>query len=225
MSPEADPRPPGQRYRYRLTFAKTEAMRFAGHLDLHRTLERTLRRARLPLAYSQGFSPHPRITLAAALPLGCTSEADLADVWLEQAMDPQEILRSLQEVQPPGLRFERAQSASEAEPSLATQVSSSEYEICWEAAVSQDFVRRTILEILARPEIPKTRRGKDYDLRPLVLAMEARAASPQGFVLWMQLAAREGATGRPDEVLEAMGLPLAGARIVRRRLLLGHQSP
>jgi radical SAM-linked protein len=48
-------------------------MRYTGHLDLYRTWERTLRRAGLPLAYSQGFKPHPRIVLACALPLGCTT--------------------------------------------------------------------------------------------------------------------------------------------------------
>ncbi len=59
--------------RLRLTFAKTAAMRYTGHLDLHTTWERTLRRARLPLAYSQGFHPQPKIQLASALPLGFTS--------------------------------------------------------------------------------------------------------------------------------------------------------
>ena len=59
-------------------------MRFTGHLDLHRAWERTFRRAGLPLAYSQGFNPHPRLNLASALPLGFTSEGEVIDVWLEQ---------------------------------------------------------------------------------------------------------------------------------------------
>jgi radical SAM-linked protein len=70
--------------RLRITFAKTEAMRFTGHLDLHRTWERCFRRARLPLAYTQGFNPHPRLNLAAALPLGFTSQGEMIDAWLEQ---------------------------------------------------------------------------------------------------------------------------------------------
>ena len=77
--------------RLRLTFAKTEAMRFTGHLDLHHTWERTFRRAGLPLAYSQGFNPHPRLNLASALPLGFTSECEVIDVWLEQEMEPEQV--------------------------------------------------------------------------------------------------------------------------------------
>jgi radical SAM-linked protein len=70
--------------RLRITFAKTEAMRFTSHLDLHKTWERTFRRARLPLAYSQGFNPHPHINLASALPLGFTGDQEVIDVWLER---------------------------------------------------------------------------------------------------------------------------------------------
>ncbi|HLE27799.1 MAG TPA: TIGR03936 family radical SAM-associated protein, partial [Anaerolineales bacterium] len=73
--------------RLRLTFAKTAAMKFSGHLDLHKTWERTLRRARLPLAYSQGFNPQPRLQLASALPLGFTSECEVLDAWMEAPQD------------------------------------------------------------------------------------------------------------------------------------------
>ena len=68
--------------RLRLTFTKTGSLKYTGHLNLHRTLERTFRRAGLPLAYSQGFNPQPRMNLAEALPLGITSECEVMDVWL-----------------------------------------------------------------------------------------------------------------------------------------------
>lgn len=77
--------------RLRLTFAKTDAMRFTGNLDLHRTWERTIRRAGLPLAYSQGFHPQPRLNLASALPLGFTSQFEMVDVWLENEMPLEQI--------------------------------------------------------------------------------------------------------------------------------------
>ena len=81
--------------RLRIGFAKNDLMRFTGHLDLHRSWERIFRRAGLPLAYTQGFSPHPRINLASALPLGFTSEAELVDVWLEAELPLDEIARTL----------------------------------------------------------------------------------------------------------------------------------
>ena len=56
--------------RYRIFFSKTEAMRFTGHLDLHRTLERTMRRANLPLAYSEGFTPRPKFNPCLSTPVG-----------------------------------------------------------------------------------------------------------------------------------------------------------
>ena len=70
--------------RIRVTFSKTYHMRYTSHLDVHRTWERTLRRARLPLAYSQGFNPRPKINLAAALPLGFTSDCEIVEFWLDE---------------------------------------------------------------------------------------------------------------------------------------------
>ena len=93
------------RYRYRLRFAKTIDLRFTGHLDLHRALERTLRRASLPLAYTQGFNPRPRLNLASALPLGFASECELADFWFEEELSADQILADLQLASPPGLQI------------------------------------------------------------------------------------------------------------------------
>ncbi len=96
--------------RYRITFGKTEAMRFTGHLDLHRTWERTFRRAGLPLAYSEGFNPHPKINIGAALPLGCLSRGDLIDAWLERELEPDEVAASLRGAAPPGIEIEAGDS-------------------------------------------------------------------------------------------------------------------
>ena len=68
--------------RVRITFSKQGALRFIGHLDLHRLWERAMRRANLPLTYSQGFHPQPKISLAAALPLGFSSRGEVLDARL-----------------------------------------------------------------------------------------------------------------------------------------------
>jgi len=96
--------------RLRIHFAKTEAMRYTGHLDLHRAWERTFRRAMLPLAYSQGFRPHPRINLGCALPLGFTSQDEVVDIWLEQSNPIQEIESALQSAIPPGIQLQVEQT-------------------------------------------------------------------------------------------------------------------
>ena len=82
--------------RLRITFHKTAAMRYTGHLDLHKTWERTIRRARLPLAYSQGYHPQPRLNVASALPLGFTSECELLDLWLADEVPIGDAAKALQ---------------------------------------------------------------------------------------------------------------------------------
>ena len=69
--------------RIRICYAKTEPLRYTSNLDVHKVWERLLLRARLPLAYSQGFHHQPRINQAAPLPLGFTSRVEMVDIWLE----------------------------------------------------------------------------------------------------------------------------------------------
>ena len=73
--------------RVRIIFSKQGALRYTGNLDLHKILERSIRRAKLPLAYSQGYHPQPKINLAAALPLGFSSRAEVMDMWLNEDVE------------------------------------------------------------------------------------------------------------------------------------------
>jgi len=206
--------------RYRIEFAKTEAMRFTGHLDLHRAWERTFRRAQLPLAYTQGFSPHPRIQLAAALPLGMLGEAELLDVWLEQAIDPGEVLERTRRAAPPGIWVIDVQSADLREATLQQQVVAAEFRAIPGEPISTGELENRVARVLSLPSIERERRGKHYDLRPLILDLEAEGATDVPVALRMRLAARESATGRPEEVLVALALDPGAARITRLKLLL-----
>ena len=205
--------------RIRITFNKTNAMRYTGHLDLHRTWERTFRRAGLPLAYSQGFHPQPRINLAAALPLGFTSESEIVDVWLEEELPTGEILAALEKALPPGLQVTSLEAVEGREPALQTQVVSAEY-----IATLLDPVHAVderLHELLAAESLPRERRGKPYDLRPLIEALQRLPDDDQGRTrIQMQLACREGATGRPEEVLDQMGILPENTRVHRTRLLI-----
>jgi radical SAM-linked protein len=203
--------------RLRLTFAKTEAMRYTGHLDLHTAWERTFRRARLPLAYSQGHHPQPRLQLAAALPLGFTSECEMADAWLETAQDLDAARAALEAALPPGLALLAIVEASLSEPALQTQVRSAEYTVILDTDWSAAELDARLADLLAQTEIRRMRRGKAYDLRPLI---ESAERGGDARTLRLRLAAREGATGRPEEVVEALGASTAGARFHRSRLIL-----
>jgi radical SAM-linked protein len=203
--------------RYRITFAKNEAMRFTGNLDLHRAWERTFRRAGLPLAYSEGFSPHPRLALAAALPLGCLSENDLLDAWLAADVPDEAVMSDLGHAAPPGLAVLSVTRPDTREPSLPAQVVSAEYSVRLDDPPSLSDLETRAASLLSAAHLPRQRRGKDYDLRPLIEGLEIRDAG-QG--LWIRLAAREGATGRPEEVLAALDLDPARALCRRTRLSL-----
>ncbi len=211
--------------RLRITFSKSGSLRYTGHLDLHTIWERTVRRAGLPLAYTHGFHPGPRIQLASALPLGFIGVAEIVDLWLDEEQSSDDLNRHylvlLQPACPPGLTVLSVEPVDEHAPALQTQVTSAEYE-----AVLLDPPPPTAAELstriqslLSAPVLPRERRGKPYDLRPLIEALSLGQESGQ-IALFMRLAARSGATGRPEEVLDALGVPFDSARITRTRLIL-----
>lgn len=206
--------------RYRVHFKKLVGMRFTSHLDLHRTLERTIRRARLPLAYSQGFNPRPRINLASALPLGYTSEAEIMDIWLEDPIAPERLLEALQAASPPGLAVNEVSEVDTKMPALQTQVVSSEYKVTPIPEEIREELLKKIADVLETEHIIRERRNKTYDLRPLIEDLHVAEEGTGGLYLEMQLANREGATGRPDEVSLALELDPTTFHIHRTRIFL-----
>jgi len=175
------------------------AAKYSGHLDLHKTWERILRRAGLPLAYSNGFHPQPKLHLAAALPLGMTSECEVADVWLSETVDLEKTLDALQTAVAPGIEVRDVQEVADSLPALQTQLISADY-VATVSESSPDLDQK-VAELVAAPTSMREKRGKTYDLRPLIEDLKL-----DGSRLCMRLAARDGATGRPEEVLAALGL-------------------
>ena len=206
--------------RLRIAFSKTSAMRYTSHLDLFKTWERTFRRAALPLAYNQGFNPRPRMQLACALPLGFTSECELLDAWLNaEALLDETIRADIEQAIPPGLKIHTLTQVDLQAPALQTQVRSAWYLVTL-LEPAEDLDSR-VADLLAAQRLPRQRRGKAYDLRPLIEYLHVLPLDEAGNpVLEMQLAALESRTGRPDEVLEALGLPPLVARVHRSQLLL-----
>jgi radical SAM-linked protein len=202
--------------RIRLIFSKLDPMRFTGHLDLFRTWERTIRRAGLPLAYSQGFNPRPRINLASALPLGFTSTCEVMDFWLEEGRPLESIKIAMEGALPPGLSISEMYEIETTEPSLQSQLVSAEYKIIILELI--DDLDERIEEILAKNSLPRERRGKPYDLRPLILSAKRFPSDENASRIHLHLSAHEGATGRPDEFLLALGIDPSDTRIERTRL-------
>jgi radical SAM-linked protein len=209
-----------QKYRCRITFTKTDPMRYTSHLDLHHAWERMLRRAGVPVLHTRGYNPRLRISLGLALPLGFTSECELIDVWLEEAREPNKLLQALQSSAPPGLLIQAVQSIDEDEPALQKQIQAATYEALLKEAGSISEIQARVRDVLESPELPRQRRGKAYDLRPLIESLKARPADGAGLLLVMRLSAREAATGRPEEAMLSLGLDPLAARIHRKHIHL-----
>lgn len=206
--------------RIRLTFAKTGALRYIGHLDLHRMWERSTRRAGVQLAYSQGFHPQPKIQLASALPLGLSSTCEVLDLWTVQDCNPQDLPGLLQPCVPPGLKILRAETVDLKSPPLQTQLVSAEYEALLLEELDLNDLPQRLEKLLASENLPRERRGKPYNLRPLIEEVNPLDERK----IFMRLAAREGATGRPEAVLEELGLVPEDALIERTRLIFKPES-
>ena len=200
--------------RIRITFAKLGALRYTGHLDLHKLWERAARRAELPLAYSQGFHPQPKMNIAAALPLGFSSRCEVLDMRLEHDIQLDGLREKLQGTLPTGIQVTSVESVDERAPTLQTQVVSAEYEVSLAEAGFGSDVKRKIESVLESESIVRTRREKEYDLRPLIEELDLLDGK-----IVMKLAAREGATGRPEEVLDVLGIAFEDTRIERTSLI------
>lgn len=209
--------------RMRVTFATDDTVKYVGHLDMHRAWERAIRRARLPLAYTQGFNPQPRLQFAAALPVGFTGQAEVADVFLNEEFAPAEFIARLGAALPPGIRPLTAEPVARDLPSLQSQVNGAAYRVEVETDDDAGVFTERLVEFLARPEAWRERRkGKDiarYDLRPLIQDLRYTGAAAQGHCFEVTMRAEPGATGRPDELLAELGFETAPRRIVRVKLL------
>jgi len=205
--------------RLRVTFAKGESLRYISHLNLMRAWVRALRRAGVPLAYSHGFNPRPKVTFASPLAVGFTGEAEIMDIVLTRPVALRHFIQRLQPHLPPGLEIKAVEEVYHKLPALPTQVRAAEYRVTVEGVEPED-VQRRIEALLAQERLPRRRREREYDLRPLILALWVETGEA-GVAVGMRLrASPQGGTGRPDEVMDALGLTEQVRGIHRVRLVL-----
>ena len=209
--------------RIRITYSKQRSLRFIGHLDMLRTWERTLRRANLPIAFTQGFHPHARINLGAALPLGFTSDWELVEIWIEDGLTLGELEERLKKTIPPGVAIQKIENVDLSAPKLQKRIISAEYEVTLNPSTPNNELGDRVVKLLAQESLPRTRRGKSYDLRPLIEDLSLESISNE-ITLRMRLMVGEGKTGRPDEVVLALGEDPLEARIHRSRLVFKEPS-
>lgn len=207
--------------RFRIRYNKDTPLQYIGNLDLHKVWERYLRRARIPVAYTQGFHPQPKIQQAAPLPLGFLSQNDLIDVWLNtEYWTESDFLNHLKLSQQPGIEILSVAAVPLNSASLPTLILSSTYRVIPLDPINLTHLQNRLKEMMERPSIIRARRNKTYDLRPLIEKIEVIPLSGDCVEFQMQLSAREGATGRPDEVLAELELDPYAARYIRTGFIM-----
>ena len=230
--------------RLRLRFGRGDEVKFISHLDVVRFWERAFRRARIPLAYSQGFTPHPRISLAAPLAVGVTSEAELMDVWLSRWMPPQSLMMRVKSQLPCGFEIFDAWEVGLNIPSLQSCLAFAEYRVVVKSGKSEQDVEASLHSLLQARELPwHHSRGdiaKAYDLRALIDDLWVIGHHPEPFatchsedglregsicILGMRLRCDAKGSGRPEQVVVALGFPQYPESIHRTKLILKGMSP
>lgn len=204
-------------HRIRICFSKDGDLRFIGHLDLQRLFERALRRSGLPLRYSQGFNPKVRLNLASALPLGFSSNCELLDFWLDQALEVGFIQERLEKALPADIRVLEVNEVPNQLPSLQASLTACEYRITLPIDADINQARTNLETLLTQESIPFMRRQKLIDLKPMVESHHWDDQNGEN-QLFIRMSALPQANGRPDELLTILGIDPALCRICRTRL-------
>ena len=213
--------PPVQRLR--LTYSKTGDARYIGHLDLARFWERVFRRVDLPLAYSHGYHPQPRIQFASALPVGVAGENEMVDLWLTERVEPEAWVDAIARNLPRGFAIKSLVEVPLKLPAMQASLRAAIYRVCWDG-VSVAELEQRVDEVLAQNEILRPRfkkPEKTYDLRPRILSIQLLPDDP-GCVR-MKLAAGSQSNARVSEVIAVLGLADRRHTISREKLILAEE--
>jgi radical SAM-linked protein len=219
--------------RVRLRYAKRGRLRFTSHRDFARAFERALRRAEVPMAYSAGFTPHPKVSYVGAAPTGVASEAEYLEIGLASRVDVEALRSALDAALPDGLDIVAVVDAAVAGPgSLAERIEASHWRLEL-PGVDPAGVEQAVEALLAQPEVSVERLTKDgrrsVDVRgPIVSAVVSRpqettSAEPRAI---LELVVRQATPAvRPDDVLSALRAVAGLALDVPPRVVRLAQGP
>ena len=211
-----------------LRFGKNSRLRFVSHLDLQRFFQRALNRTGLPIAFSQGFNPHPVMTVAQPLPVGVTSETEYMKVGFVTDLDCDGIVSELNRCMPPGFTVYKAYKLSAKEVDL-TKIDSAEYITETECAAHCDtgaFLEKTELIV---PK--KTKSGiKDSDIRPHIFELEDLGYENGIQRMRMVISCGSAYNLKPETVIDAMGRYCPGfepsfTAVHKCRMMIGGKDP
>lgn len=156
-----------------LVFYKGGILKFVGHLDLMRTLQRALRRAGIPLAYSQGFNPHPLMSFASPLALGCVGEKEVMELKLEKEMGDEDLLCLLNQELPEGLKVLACRTIEEQGPSAMAKVQAALYRIQFQAsenwpAMIEEWIKQEQILVTKLGKLHGRKQQIEVDIKPWI---------------------------------------------------------
>lgn len=200
--PQRDVAPVVQRLRLR--YAKRGRLRFSSHRDFQRALERALRRANIPMAFSAGFSPHPKISYANAAPTGAASEAEYVEIGIIEHRDPEQICRALDDALPPGLDIVEVVEART--PDFAQRLQASRWEMRF-PGVTDGQLTDAVTALLAAESVEVERMTKNgkrvLDARGALVRAQIQI-SQEGCAILEVVARHMTPAVRPDDIVTAL---------------------
>ncbi|MDD2400649.1 MAG: TIGR03936 family radical SAM-associated protein [Clostridia bacterium] len=190
-----------------LKYSLEEEGCFLSHLDLMRLMERAFRRANLPLAFSEGFNPHPRVSFASALAVGVTSEGEYLDVQLRENIPIQEVQKRLNMALPSGIKILESIAITKRKDSLMALINMARYRVAISLVelVSQkevDFIISRVISQTSYCVFRRSKRGeRQVDIRPGLFRLEGTVKDDK---LYLEMDVQAGSQGnvKPTEVVK-----------------------
>jgi radical SAM-linked protein len=209
--------------RLRIKFSRGPEIKFISHLDIVRLWQRAFNRAGIQIAYSVGFTPHPRIALAAPLPLGVISEAEWMDIFIIKGVAPHFFISSVNQQLPAGMKVDKVYPIAAELPSLQSQISMAEYEIKVNTQNGPQDIKEKMESLLALEHLPwehlRDTGPHKYDLRPLIDDLWIVQWNPPMGVIGMRLQCNNNGSGRPEQVAGALGFKERPDSILRTQII------
>lgn len=184
-------------------FEKSERIRHIGHLDIQRSMQRGLRRSGLPVAYSNGFSPHILITFASALSTGACGKREIMDVTMAEPVSETEFLDRMNRAMPPELTLKEARAVDDRHPALMGSLRAAGYDLMFRDSFQAGPLINAIGKMMERDTIPAMRKTKttlkECDIKPLIYDIRG-----EGLHIFAILALTEREACKPGMLMEAL---------------------
>lgn len=210
-------------HRLRIKFSRGEPLKYLSHLDLMRLWERALRRAGISPAYSEGFSPHPRISMASPLAVGVTSRAEMMDIFTQSRISPGVFVERIKPQLPDGIEVLEVVPVNPHSPSMQSCLRFAEYILTVHSGMNAEEVEKAIKCLLEKEQLPwhhsRDSSEKYYDLRPLIDHLWLVEKQENAARIGMRLRCDASGTGRPEQVARALGYEGAPVSIERTSLV------